>query len=176
VEGIDQLCHPDAERDRADPFPRRPERSPKDANSSSEVGAGEFQSETLCAGDLIATHVRLETAINVNTAPRPLLEAAARATGRDNVAGVMASRAKGRFVRLGALAKRDGAEPSVIQLVGSSDVWSFRIDVRVGPVQKSRWCVYVKKRTFRDDNGAHESEQTVKYLNQWECVQRLAIQ
>lgn len=95
-------------------------------------------------GELIATHnppagrPGRAPAINVNTAPRRLVEAAMAVAGRSAIEQVMAARAAGRpFTAMGDV---DGGEG--IDLASRSDAWAFRIDVRAGPIRRSWWSVY----------------------------------
>jgi hypothetical protein len=100
--------------------------------------------------------------INVNTAPRPLVEAALRAAGRGGLEQVLRSRAvrrpfmPGRLVAASGEAERAPGVPTP-ELVASSPCWAFRIDARAGAVRRSWWAVYVR--------GS----------SSWECVQRLVI-
>lgn len=95
--------------------------------------------------------------INVNTAPREVVEQALRAAGRGGLELVLAARVEGRSVSLGDLRVSSSSSRAAPQIIGSSFAWSFRIDVQVGPLRRSWWAVYMKARST------------------WECVQRLAI-
>jgi len=107
-------------------------------------------------GAYLATHNN--DSINVNTAPRDLVEAALRAAGRGGSDAILNARADGRSASVSGLPATGQADRSAPRVVGASNAWSIRIDVRVGPLQRSWWSVYVKQRS-----------------NQWERVQRLAI-
>ena len=109
----------------------------------------------LAIGAFVATHS--EGRINVNTAPREVVEQALRAAGRGGLEFVLAARAEGRSVPLADLPSSSSSNRTAPQIVGSSSAWSFRIDIRVGPLRRSWWAVYVTSRST------------------WECVQRLAI-
>lgn len=113
------------------------------------------QPTLLAIGAFVSTHSGGR--INLNTAPPDLLEQAFRGAGRGGFDFVLASRAEGRSVSLGDLPSSSSSNRTAPQIVGSSSAWSFRIDIRVGPLRRSWWAVYVKSRST------------------WECVQRLAI-
>lgn len=89
--------------------------------------------------------------VNVNTAPRKLLEVAMREAGRGGIEAILAARERGEAVSFAARSSRSSQQS--IAIVSRSDTWSFRIDIRVGPVMRSWWCVYQSN----------------------ECVQRLVI-
>ncbi len=112
------------------------------------------QPTPLAIGALVSTHSGGR--ININTAPPELLEQAFRGAGRGGFDSVLAARAEGRSVSLGDL-PTSSSSSTAPQIVGSSSAWSCRIDIRVGPLRRSWWAVYVKSRS------------------NWECVQRLAI-
>lgn len=95
-------------------------------------------------GELIATHnppagrPGRSPAINVNTAPRRLVEAAMAVAGRSAIEQVMAARAAGRpFTAMGGVAGGEGIDPA-----SRSDAWAFRIDVRAGSIRRAWWSVY----------------------------------
>lgn len=130
------------------------DRSQADPTATSTVPA---------VGALVATHSGGASGgggggrINVNTAPPDVVKHALRAAGRGGLALVLAARAGGRSVPLGDLRVSSSSSRAAPQIVGSSVAWSFRINIRVGPLRRSWWAVYVKSRST------------------WECVQRLAI-
>jgi len=118
-------------------------------------------------GSLVATHNPLPdfggrarrrispSAINVNTAPMNVVEAALRAAGRGGLEQITAARAAGKpFAPGDAPVSRQG---SGISLVGSSSVWAFRIDARVDRVRRAWWSVYAL-------DGS-----------EWKLVQRLVV-
>ncbi len=107
-------------------------------------------------GAYLATHNN--NSINVNTAPRDLVEAALRAAGRGGSDAILNARADGRSASVSGLPATGQADSSAPRIVGASNAWAIRVDVRVGALQRSWWSVYVKQRS-----------------NQWERVQRLAI-
>ncbi len=118
------------------------------------------EKDVLSVGAWIATRpVGPNGAVNVNTAPMPLVEAALAAAGRGGIEVVLAARRDGRVAPLPKALERDasGRADDTPRLVGSSSCWSVRIDVRVGSMQRSWWTVY------RQASG------------RWECVQRLVI-
>jgi len=100
-------------------------------------------------GAMLATHN--PGAVNVNTAPRGLLEAAMREAGRGGLEAILDARSRGEPASFAARSSRSSQQS--IALTARSDVWSFRIDIRVGPIMRSWWCV--------DQSN--------------ECVQRLVI-
>lgn len=121
-------------------------------------------------GGVIATHGSATPRVNVNTAPRGLLEHAFRMAGRGGAEAVLATRALGRPASLPpARARAAGARDvdqdsrrrttlaTRVDLVGSSDAWAFSIEIRVGGVHRIWWTVYTL------DAG------------EWRCVQRLAV-
>ena len=95
-------------------------------------------------GALVATHSGGASGgggggrINVNTAPPEVLRHALRAAGRGGLELVLAARAEGRSVPLGDLRVSSSSSRAAPQIVGSSSAWSFRIDVQVGPLRRSR--------------------------------------
>jgi len=78
--------------------------------------------------------------INVNTAPRKLLEAAMLDAGRGGIESMLDSRENGKAASFASHSSRHAQQS--ITLVSTSDVWSFRIDISVGPITRSWWCVY----------------------------------
>lgn len=115
-------------------------------------------------GAFIATHNRDPVRINVNTAPMPLVEAALRTAGRGGLDVIRANRREGRASNApsGSTSHRQDEERRVL-IVGSSDTWAFRIDLRVNRTQRSWWCVY--------ERGTDASRRGTP----WRCVQRLLI-
>ncbi len=107
-------------------------------------------------GAYLATHN--DRSINVNTAPRDLVEAALRAAGRGGSEAILNARALGKSASVSGLPATGQPDRSAPRIVGASNAWAMRVDVRVGALQRSWWSVYVKQRS-----------------NQWEHVQRLAI-
>lgn len=133
--------------------------------SLSEVGPRRFEPSL---GAFVATHNpsvatergrrnrRMPSAINVNTAPLPLVEAAMRMAGRRGIQQIEKARQAGKPSLIGneSLGKPVANAP---QLVTTSNAWAFRIDVAAGPVRRSWWSVFVQNR------------------GSWVCVQRLDI-
>lgn len=99
---------------------------------------------------------RPQTAINVNTAPIELIEAAMRMAGLRGIEQIIDARERGEPATAAGTAVGQ-ALPNAPALIATSDVWSFRIDATIGTLNRSWWAVYTK------DQGA------------WRCVQRLAI-
>jgi hypothetical protein len=99
---------------------------------------------------------RPQAAINVNTAPIELIEAAMRMAGRRGIEQIVDARERGESARAtGSVIAQP--IPNAPALIATSDVWSFRIDATIGTLSRSWWAVYTK------DQGS------------WRCVQRLAI-
>lgn len=123
--------------------------------------AGEPESALPALGALVATHSGTPARINASTAPRELLAQAFRAAGRGGIEAAMASRRAGKPAPVpseAATRPSRAADAWRVELVGSSDVWSFRIDLRSGSLRRSWWEVWRRGSESR-----------------WECVQRLAI-
>lgn len=91
-------------------------------------------------GALVATHSSDAGAININTAPQHLLTAAMREAGRGGVESVLDARTRGIATTLASQPTQSLQRTA--KIVTRSDLWSFRIDIRVGPVTRSWWCVY----------------------------------
>ena len=102
------------------------------------------------AGTLIATHnpnpadhsgPTLSDAglINVNTAPRALLERALRATGSSGLDEVLGARSRGQ---LAAAPPAAPGNRSALRLASQSDCWSFRVDIHVSSARQAWWCTY----------------------------------
>lgn len=109
-------------------------------------------------GTFVATHSPnagdAPAPINVNTAPRPLLEQAMRLALRGGIEEILEAREAGEQA---SVPSGDAESESRIVLVGSSSVWSFRVDAMVGPVRRSWWAVY------RESEG------------EWRCAQRVPV-
>lgn len=105
---------------------------------------------------LVASHLEGAPSINVNTAPMALIEAAERIAQRSLADAVRTARTAGKRAPLPPppAGAHDAAQ---VRFVGSSDCWSFRVDIFCGPVRRSWWITY---RQSRDG---------------WQCVQRLRI-
>ncbi|MBX3365197.1 MAG: hypothetical protein KF866_10560 [Phycisphaeraceae bacterium] len=107
-------------------------------------------------GALLATHTYLENPprVNLSTAPQWfLLAIAGDETTSDMINDALAARAKSHRPALPA--ETTAASEWIPTL--TSTCWSFRVDVQIGPVCRSRWLVF--------------------YVNagQWMCAQRLNI-
>ena len=164
------LAHVDATDNEMSVFPRSDSTvplvfvdafSPTDREYEHPHQPSKSQPTPLAIGAFVATHSGADSGgegrINVNTAPPEVVEQALRAAGRGGLEVVLAARAEGRSVPLADLPSSSSSNRTAPQMVGSSSAWSFRIDIRVGPLRRSWWAVYVKSRST------------------WECVQRLAI-
>jgi len=99
------------------------------------------------AGALVATHAGSPAAINVNTAPMPLVEAALGSRGRGGLDAIRAARRAGRLFNPGS-GDSKGENPidgrAIVEITGVSRAWAFRIDVRVDAVRRSWWAVYAQ--------------------------------
>jgi hypothetical protein len=133
--------------------------------SSSQSSPRSMDPSPMALGEMIATHNAKPGRININTAPKPLLEAAMRLAGRGGVDEILASRKAGKAATMGAQATpvaNSGDANFIPQIVATSTCWSFRIDIHAGPLWRSWWAVYQPGQTSLSDGG-------------WECTQRLAI-
>lgn len=108
----------------------------------------------IAAGAMIATH-NDDQLVNLNTAPRPLIEAVARVGGW-SPSDVVAARAQGQ--RSG-LPEQPGRSTRRVRPVLASSVWSFRIDLTVDGITRSWWATYTRPSTRRP----------------WRLVQRIII-
>lgn len=107
-------------------------------------------------GGLVATHCPGRPAINVNTAPRELVQAIERLTQRSVWSVVEERRAAGKPAAIGGITggvrDMDGMhgatsgpdDDSMPTFVASSDVWSFRVDVTYAGVRSSWWVTYAR--------------------------------
>jgi hypothetical protein len=146
--GIDLFLHHDHSRARG---------FPSALNSSSGERA-------TAIGAVIASHNSAPHRINIHTAAAPLLQAASRMAAIDGVEVVLAARDKAQRSSMGrsSAPSQDGHD---VLLVEESDMWAFRIDIAVGEVHRSWWCVY--SRATKD--GAAQRRES------WSCIQRLLI-
>lgn len=143
---------------------------PADAERPSAVGAW------------VATHGQEAPRINVNTAPPEVLEAVMRLAGRGGLDQIITARQEGEPVSLGSLPEGHDREAHMPDLVSRSSAWSFRIDLTIGPWQRSWWVVYVYSSSSSSGGGrgahsggrAHTSGGRGR-TDSWRCVQRLAI-
>jgi hypothetical protein len=94
-------------------------------------------------------------AINIHTAPMPLLKVAFRRAGRGGLEAVQRARASRRAATIPDLVEHH--ERADLKFVSASGVWSFRIDAGVGRARRSWWAVYAR-------SGS-----------QWQLVQRWVI-
>jgi hypothetical protein len=128
---------------------------PGDRDSKANVEPG------VSIGSCVSTHGPDSGLFNVNTTPIDILEAAMRDAGMGGIEQIRAARANGKSATAPSsavlLRDRNRDHQRRIQLFAKSSIWSFRIDIHVGPLRRSWWAVYTQ--------GAKG----------WECVQRLAI-
>ncbi len=120
----------------------------------------------LTIGETAATHnphrPGARVAININTAPLPLIHAVYAARGLGGIEAVIEARTAGRVASPGAITTpRSGSSDDLHNNtplpVSMSTAWAFRIDCYAGGVRRSWWSIY-------SDTGSN-----------WERVQRLAI-
>jgi hypothetical protein len=157
-----------------DVFPQAPESEPipfgegSTGESMSDRSDNGNSNHLAAIGAVLATHNKSAGGlrdsegsgggrINIHTAPIDVIEAAMREAGRGGLETIIAARENGEHVQLGTLPQLVEPNESAPQLVTQTDTWAFRIDVRVGSVQKSWWSIY----------RPHEDS--------WRCVQRLVI-
>ncbi|MFG0282918.1 MAG: hypothetical protein ACF8R7_00710 [Phycisphaerales bacterium JB039] len=100
-------------------------------------------------GALIATHAgrRDIAAININTAPLALLQAAMREAGAGGLEAILAARAQGKPARIGAI-DTSGAvrgRSAAVALTDASSSWAVRTDITVGPLARSWWSVWERR-------------------------------
>lgn len=140
--------------------------APVESSTPANLQSNALAASATRLGELVATHNRDPVRINANTAPIELLEAAFRASGRGGIESIVQSRRQGKPASLAAAAANSRAidDPghSRLELVSASNLWSFRIDIGIGPVRRSWWATYAPARTRGGQGG-------------WECIQRLAI-
>jgi len=79
-------------------------------------------------------------AININTAPRPLLEAALRLAQRGDIATIIEARAQGRPSPAPPPGERQ--QKALVRLAGRSTLWAVRVDAETHGVARSWWTVY----------------------------------
>jgi len=102
------------------------------------------------------TRSRSGAVININTAPVQLIEDIFQVFNLGDPSSIFEKRALGELA-LFTLSAQDAKQVSV-RLVSISRVWSFRVDVWIGMVRQSSWCVY-------SNQGGN-----------WKLVQRIGIQ
>lgn len=89
------------------------------------------------------TRTRGAAMINMNTAPMALLAQVADRFHPGELDQAMQQRAQGKMVTM--TQSLQSAEGTNLRLVGVSMVWSFRVEVRVGSVIRSCWCIYANR-------------------------------
>ena len=82
--------------------------------------------------------------ININTAPRPLLETALRLAQRGDIASILTARADGRPAPAPPRIADDGE--SFVELTGRSTLWAVRTDAAANGLRRSWWTVYESRR------------------------------
>ena len=159
------------------PFPRQSQMETVSFGFRKEslvTPVGALRSEgDLHLGELIATHNNNPVRININTAPMPLVKAAVRSAGRGDVDQIAQARRRGMqapIPALGAPVSESGQPQLMPEIVARSDCWAFRIDIRVGPVQRSWWAMYQRGERTSKVVGRSASLPTG-----WRCVQRVSI-
>lgn len=126
-----------------------------DIEKDSSQLRNQAEGNSTAIGSVVATHS--DSTINLNTAPIKVIEQALRSAGRGGLDVVLIARTEGRAANLGELQVNQSSKPRTIRLTNSSNAWSFRIDLRVGALNRSWWATYTQ------------------YKSTWECAQRLAI-
>ncbi len=86
------------------------------------------------------TRSRSNAAININTAPVELIESIFRTFNLGDPSSIFEKRTQGELATI-TLSAQDAKQVSV-RLVSISRVWSFRVDVQIGTIRRSSWCVY----------------------------------
>ncbi|MEM9167433.1 MAG: hypothetical protein AAGB48_10485 [Planctomycetota bacterium] len=109
-------------------------------------------------------------AINLNTAPASLVRAALRLAGRGGADAILEQRERGRSGLGGLETAASKQSESPIRLVGTSDAWSFRLDIEYAGVRRSWWLVYIRDRQGGNNNSGDNPRQQV-----WRLAQRHAI-
>ena len=102
---------------------------------------------------------RLAWVLNINTAPMDLLHAVASG-GSTPLDAVDVNRTEGEHSDLTFTIDEPGRP--LLRLVGESDAWAFRADVRVGRVQRSVWLEYRRSAEPYASDG-------------WEVIRRVVI-
>lgn len=96
--------------------------------------------------------------ININTAPKPLLEATLRLAQRGDLSSILAARAEGRPAQAPSRQHSDRrGDDTLVQLTGRSTLWAVRVDASVNGLTRSWWTLYRSRR------------------GQWEIIERHAI-
>lgn len=134
-----------------------------------EAGIEDEQSPSesaVAVGGLVATHNSPPHRINVNTASVALIDRVLQIANHGGLDQIIAARSAGKPAPASGADSLDSSPEQTLQLVGTSSIWSFRIDARVGPVRKSWWAVYAP---------LSESRKSKSNRYPWECVQRLVI-
>lgn len=110
----------------------------------------------LAIGSFVATHAFGQIQLNASTAPITLIENVLRERGETGIDMIVEARRDNKkpiLPKRPAETERDLTLPKVLD---HSDAYSFRIDLAVGMLRKSYWCVFVKE-------------------GSWRCTQRLSI-
>jgi hypothetical protein len=176
--GLDQHLYiggVDAKGHLTGPFPAAPVTEPIEcfgeadrAASHSSAGEPARTERTVATGSFLDTHHSEPYALNVNTAPIALLRRCFEASHVSGIDQIMAARRQGKPASSSGRITLPGTDPEhSLQLVSSSSVWAFRIDVRVNRLRKSWWAVYEPARSASKSSKTKQSS--------WECVQRLVI-
>lgn len=84
--------------------------------------------------------------ININTAPRPLLEASLRLAQRGDLASILEARSEGRQAPAPRAVRGDQGGSAMAQLTGRSTLWAVRVDAEADGLTRSWWTVYSARR------------------------------
>lgn len=121
-------------------------------------------SESSSLGSQVSVVPRLESSqspraptININTAPKPLLEASLRLAQRGDLATILTARSDGRPAPAPRISTPTDRESALVRLAGRSTLWAVRVDATVNGLTRSWWTVYESRR------------------GQWEIIERHAI-
>jgi hypothetical protein len=84
--------------------------------------------------------------ININTAPRPLLEAALRLAQRGDLASIVEARSEGRVAPAPLTPRASERGQALAQLTERSTLWAVRVDAHADGLIRSWWTVYASRR------------------------------
>ncbi|HED54118.1 MAG TPA: hypothetical protein ENJ00_07945 [Phycisphaerales bacterium] len=99
----------------------------------------------------------ISSPININTAPRPLLEAALTLAQRGDLAAIITARAEDRPSPAPPPHSGRSQQKPLVGLTGRSTLWAVRVDAEIHDVKRSWWTVYESR------------------SNDWEIIERHAI-
>ncbi len=97
-------------------------------------------------GDFVRPPQGGPSRLNVNTAPRAILEAVCREHQRGGIEQILRAREEGKKFRLASVARSTGDRTPRITLASSSDCWAFRIDIHIDGKCWSWWETHTNNR------------------------------